>query len=82
MSALLPLDAALGPYSLTARQGRALIRCGKLPATKVGRAYLVSPHDVATLLRPTLRDVEHTPRARESENARAARQLREAGIDT
>jgi excisionase family DNA binding protein len=77
---LLPLDEAVAPYrGVNVRMARRWIAAGRLPATKVGRGYLVSPDDVAALLRPTLRE----PKARltrESESVRIARQLAEAGI--
>lgn len=77
---LVTLDIAIAPYrGVSLRTARNWIRDGKLPATKAGRGYLVSPDDVAALLRPVLR----TPASgakRESPNERAARQLAAAGL--
>jgi excisionase family DNA binding protein len=75
---LVPLRAAMARYSLTVRTGRALIRAGKLAATKVGREWLVRIDDVDRLLTPTIR-TRPAPK-RESETARAKRQLENAGI--
>jgi excisionase family DNA binding protein len=78
---LVTLDVAIQPYrGVSLRTARNLIRDGRLPATKLGRSYLVSPADVAALLRPVLRQVAERPK-REGENARAERQLRAAGVD-
>jgi excisionase family DNA binding protein len=76
---LLPLALALAPFHVSVRTGRRLVRDGKLPATKIGREYLVSPDDVRALLTPTSRATTPKPK-RESESARVARQLSEAGI--
>jgi len=78
--ALVPLAEALKRYQgVSVRVGRELIKSAKLPATRVGREYLVSPADVAALLAPRL--LPGRPRKiRESETQRIERQLREAGI--
>jgi excisionase family DNA binding protein len=77
---LLPLCEAIRPYrGVSLRTARNWIRDGKLPATKAGRGYLVSPADVGRLLTPVIRSAPRPKR--ESENARALRQLREAGVD-
>jgi excisionase family DNA binding protein len=76
---LLPLDEALAPYRVSLRTGRALIKSGKLPASKPGREYLVDPADVARVLTPRL----HTPepnRKGETPRERELRQLRAAGV--
>lgn len=53
---LVPLIDAIAPYrGVSLRSVREWIKSGKLPASKVGRNYLVDPADVAALLRPTLR---------------------------
>jgi len=78
--ALVTLDEALRPYpAVSVRSGREWIKRGRLPAVKVGKQYLVAPGDVAALLRPTLRQAALRP-VRESEKARIARQLADAGI--
>jgi len=46
----------------------------------LGRAYLVSPSDVAALLTPKLLATPATKRKRETEHERAVRQLAQAGI--
>ncbi|MGD0679751.1 MAG: hypothetical protein ABSC94_30570 [Polyangiaceae bacterium] len=76
---LIPLQAALKPYSVPLRTGRRKIKQGELPASKPGREWLVNPDDVARLFAPTLR-APQSRSVRESETARAERQLREAGI--
>jgi hypothetical protein len=58
---------------------RARIRCGQLPATRVGRAYLVDPLDVAMWLAPRTLPTVERPR-RESSAQRDARQLAAAGF--
>jgi excisionase family DNA binding protein len=79
---LLTLDEAIAPYrGVTIPMVRAWIRRGELPAVRAGRGYLVDPADLAARLRPTLRTPPARP-SRESETARAERQLREAGIST
>lgn len=79
---LVPLpDAARLYRGVSIRSLRSLIKRGRLPATKVGRAYLVDPRDVAALLQPTLRSAQ-PERRRESESARIERQLRNAGVAT
>jgi excisionase family DNA binding protein len=77
---LVTLDVAIAPYrGVSLRTARGWIRDGKLPAAKAGRGYLVDPADVARLLTPQLRAAGTRPK-RESENARAERQLAEAGV--
>jgi excisionase family DNA binding protein len=77
---LVPLPEALRPYrGVSVRTGRELIKAGKLAASKPGREYLVDPADVARVLAPTTKAPK--PRnCREGENARAMRQLAEAGV--
>ena len=54
--ALVTLDVAIGPYrGLTIRTIRALIAAGRLPAIKVGRNLMVDPRDLASVLRPVVR---------------------------
>jgi hypothetical protein len=78
---LVPLDEAVRPYhGVTVRMLRARINGGLLPAVKMGRAYLVSPSDVAALLTPKLLATPATKRKRETEHERAVRQLAQAGI--
>jgi len=78
---LLPLEEALAPYrGVSVRSARALIASGRLPAAKVGRAYLVAPDDLARLLAPVLRAPVGAQRG-EGPNARADRQLASAGFD-
>jgi excisionase family DNA binding protein len=77
---LVTLDTAISPYKgISLRTARNWITSGRLPATKVGPRYLVDPDDVARLLAPTLRTKPARP-GRESENARAERQLANAGL--
>lgn len=79
---LVTLDIAIKPYKGVSRSmARKWIREGRLPATKIGRAYLVSPADLASLLRPTLRQPSKGERKkRETETERAERQLAKAGL--
>jgi excisionase family DNA binding protein len=77
---LVTLDVAIAAYKgVSLRTARNWIRDGKLPAAKAGRGYLVDPADVARLLTPQLRAVPARA-GRESENARAVRQLAHAGV--
>ena len=77
---LVTLTDAIRPYrGVSLRMIRTWIATGRLPATKLGRAYLVAPSDVAALLTPKLRDVS-APCKRETESERIARQLAEAGV--
>lgn len=77
---LVTLPAAIDGYDgLSVPMLRAWIKRGKLPATRAGKSYLIDPADLAALLRPTLRAASSRP-ARESESAKADRQLRAAGI--
>jgi excisionase family DNA binding protein len=77
---LVPLEIAVRAYpGVTVRMLRDRIRTGRLPATKVGRAYLIDPRDLEALLEPTLRQPPPQP-AYESPNARGERQLARAGI--
>lgn len=77
---LMTLAEALVPYrGITLRTLRRLIRCGRLPAARVGRSYLVSPDDVAMLLRPVARRLG-TERIRQGPAAREDAQLRLSGI--
>ncbi len=76
---LIPLREALKRYSVPLRTGRRKIAAGELPAIKPGREFLVSPLDVARIFAPTLHTDRLKPK-RESENARAERQLSEAGL--
>ncbi len=79
--ALLPLRDALVRYpGISLETARRLIRDGKLPAVLIGRIYLVSPADVAKLFAPKLRNGPAPRKPRESETARAERQLTEAGL--
>jgi excisionase family DNA binding protein len=78
--ALVPLPDAIKPYKgVTRRQLLALIHSGRLPAARVGRAFLVSPADVANLFQPKLQPAP-ARKVRESETARVERQLANAGI--
>lgn len=78
--ALMTLAEALVPYrGITLRTLRRLIRCGRLPATRVGRSYLVSPADVATVLRPVVR-TSGTERTGQCPDEREDAQLRAVGI--
>lgn len=74
-------DAAQAYRGVTVRALRAWIHRGLLPASKVGKVYLVAPADVAKLLEPKVRPAP-APRSRESERARIERQLRDAGVST
>ena len=77
---LVTLNVAIALYKgVSLRTARNWIRDGKLPAAKAGRGYLVDPADVARLLTPQLRAAPAKCR-RESENARAERQLAQAGL--
>jgi hypothetical protein len=58
---------------------RAWIRRGELPSVKAGKAHLIDPRDLAARLRPALRASAARPK-RESEDAKAKRQLAAAGI--
>ena len=71
--------AMLAVSGVTTEMVRAWIRRGRLAAVRAGKAYLIDPADLASLLRPTLRQRAPRP-ARESETARIGRQLAEAGI--
>jgi excisionase family DNA binding protein len=77
---LVTIDLVIRRYrGVNARMVRRWIHTGRLPAAKIGRAYLVSPADVAELLRPTLRPP--VPRTtRETPTARAERLLAASGI--
>jgi excisionase family DNA binding protein len=79
-AALVTLDEAIRPYKgVSLRMIRGWIACGRLPATRLGRAYLVAPSDVAALLTPKLRAVPDRQR-RETPTERAERQLAAAGV--
>jgi hypothetical protein len=78
--ALVTLAEAVGPYhGVTIRMLQAWIRNGRLASVRAGKGYLIDPKELAALLQPKLREPA-PPRKRESEAARAARQLAAAGV--
>jgi hypothetical protein len=78
--ALVTIPEAIRPFhGVTVPMVRAWIRRGELPSVKAGKAHLIDPRDLAARLRPALREAS-TKSKRETENERAKRQLREAGL--
>ena len=80
MDQLLTLDEASARFRKSPRSLRAYIHAGMLPASKVGKSYLVSLSDLQALFRPVI----HAPLAsagmRESPHDREVRQLARAGV--
>ena len=76
---LLTLDEAGELVRRTPRALRALIHAGRLPATLVGRGYLVSVDDLEIVFAPKLHPRDVAQRG-ESPNTRAQRQLSQAGF--
>ncbi len=76
---LLTLVAALAPYpGVSVRTARRLIRCGRLPAAKIGRSWYVRPADVARLFATAV--LKASAHSKESARQRMDQALRKAGF--